>query len=305
MVNNGRNKDTEYQQEYDKRGQGVLMMPGQEFRLDLQLFEALHLHLHTYLPLIPPGISLAWLTSVLDVGCGLHLWGRDLFRVMLEQGGHDLVADVRIEGIDNHPDMVRVANQQMRSGRGRVAALPGDMFHMPADFSGRYDLVHARFLSPFVAPHAWPALLEELVRVCKPGGWVVWCEPALPTKGEQTSAWNQWLDWIEQAIAQMGGSPQIAMSMQDLFRQIDSLQEIEIQKTAIPLQKTAVRQGFLTAEQVHTLHGRLLAFHSYLQAAGVASPRLLARGLQQVEEEFNMRTIASRWEWYTLSGRKF
>lgn len=278
-------------------------MSGQNFQLDLQLFEDLHLYLRPHLPLVPPGISLAWLTHVLDVGCGLNAWGRDLFRDMVEQAGSDLLADVQIKGIDFHPNIVRRANQQVRSGRDHVTAIIGDMFNLPADFKDRYDLVHARFLSPFVAPHAWAIFFKELVRVCRPGGWIVWCEPGLPTKSERTPAWNQLLDWIEQAVEQMGGSPNIALSMGDVFQQIDSLQEIEIQKIVLPLQKAG--EGILTIEQVRRLRCRLIALQSPLQAAGVASPRLLERGLKKVEEEFQMRRVsASQWEWHTYSGRK-
>ncbi len=44
--------------------------------LDPLLLDALHVLLRTHLPLIPDWISLAQLTNVLDVGCGLQNWGR-------------------------------------------------------------------------------------------------------------------------------------------------------------------------------------------------------------------------------------
>jgi SAM-dependent methyltransferase len=278
------------------------MRQRRESAVDLHLFEMLHLYVHSSLPLIPPGIALARLTSILDIGCGLHLWGRDLFRAMVEQGGHDLVTDVHIEGIGHHREMVRQANRQMRAGRGRVTALVGDMFHLPADFSDRYDLVHVRFLAPYVAPLVWSALFEEVVRVCKPGGWVVWSEPALPTKGERTPGWNQWLDWIEQAIRNTGGSPHISASMEEVFRQVGSWHGMEVQKTSILLH-SAMGQGYLTIDQTQILHRWLQALHSLLLAARVASPRLLAQGHHQVEEELVSRAVSSHWDWYTLSGR--
>ncbi len=272
--------------------------------VDFHLFEALHMHLRQHLPLVPPGISLAWLTRVLDAGCGFHLWGRDLFRAMVEQVGHELVADVRIEGIDDRPDSVSAANKQIRTGRGQVVARVGDMFDLPADFSNYYNLVHARFLAPFVAPHVWSTLLGELVRVCKPGGWVVWTEPAVPTKGERTPAWNQWLDWVEQAVEYTGGSPSITASMQQVFRQAGSWEEIERQKTSLPLHTTSTTRGYLLADQVRVLHRWLFALRSYLLAGKVVSPLTLDQGLKQGEEEFNRRAVTSQWEWYTLSGRK-
>src|ERR1700681_3081274 len=64
--------------------------------LDSLLLDALHVLLRTHLPLVPDWISLAQLTEVLDVGCGLQNWGRDLYHLMIEQAGEALVTDVCI-----------------------------------------------------------------------------------------------------------------------------------------------------------------------------------------------------------------
>ena len=80
-------------------------------------FDALQDFVQRSLPLLPVHIPLASLTQVLDVGCGRHLWGRDLFRTMVEQAGPELVADVRIEGIERCPTIVQAARQGLRMGR--------------------------------------------------------------------------------------------------------------------------------------------------------------------------------------------
>jgi len=41
----------------------------------------------------------------------------------------------------------------------------------PLDFpNASFDLVNARFIQGFMPSHAWPALLQECLRVCRPGG---------------------------------------------------------------------------------------------------------------------------------------
>src|SRR5947209_5957786 len=99
--------------------------------LDPFLFEALHLIVRETLPLVPPTISLSKLTTVLDVGCGLHYWGKALFHTMVKQAGLDLLADIRIEGIDLDEQVVQTANRQMRLGRGQVFVSQEDWFHVP------------------------------------------------------------------------------------------------------------------------------------------------------------------------------
>jgi hypothetical protein len=111
-------------------------------------FGALQDFLQRSLPLLPVHIPLASLTQVLDMGCGRHLWGRDLFRAMVEQAGPELVADVRIEGIERCPEIVQTARQGLRTGRDQVVVTYGDLLHLPAEYQERFQVVQMRFLSP-------------------------------------------------------------------------------------------------------------------------------------------------------------
>src|ERR1019366_4468682 len=109
-------------------------------------FDALQDFVQWSLPLLPAHIPLASLTQVLDVGCGRHLWGRDLFRAMVEQAGPKLVADVRIEGIERCPAIVQTARQGLRTGHGQVIVTQGDLLHLPAEYQERFQFVQMRFL---------------------------------------------------------------------------------------------------------------------------------------------------------------
>jgi Methyltransferase domain len=272
-------------------------------QIDPRLFDALQVVLQKHLPVIPPGIPLAKLTTVLDAGCGLHQWGKALFRVMIEQAGPDLVSDVLIEGVELRPDIAQTANAQIRTGRGQVFVSQGDVFHFPANRTERYDLVHARFLAPYISPHDWPALLAGLVHMCKSGGWVVWIEPAFPTKGERTPGWNNLLDSIERVVAQLGGSPQIVGSMETLFHQSGSWKVIKTSNVSIPFSTISSASGSLLIEQYRTLRSQFLALRPVMIAGGISTDTF-EHIFQEVLNEFNTRTVASQWMWKAIYGQK-
>jgi SAM-dependent methyltransferase len=273
-------------------------------QLDPYLFDSLNRQLQRSLPLLPPEISLAKLSRVLDVGCGFHQWGKALFRAMLEQAGPELVADVRIEGIEIRRDVVQTANTTLiRQGRGQVFVSQGDWFHLSASHRESANLVRACFLAPYVAQEQWPILLGELIQGCKPGGWVLWIEPALPSKGVETPAWNQWLDWLSLALTQLGGSPLISQMMETYFRQAGSWQDIQTQKITLSLSTNLSWQGNLLAEQLSTLRSWVMSLVPLLQAGGIA-PEKFVPGLQVLLEELNSRKIQSQWEWTMICGQK-
>src|SRR5215472_9201927 len=123
--------------------------PGEVDRLDLQ-----HYALHEALGenyLAPVGTP----QSVLDVGCGSGQWAYDL---CMEY------SDALVVGIDlvpSKPD--RPPN--FRFVRSNV--LQGLPF-----VSDQFDFVHQRLLVGGVPANSWPALVHDLVRVTRPGGWI-------------------------------------------------------------------------------------------------------------------------------------
>jgi ubiquinone/menaquinone biosynthesis C-methylase UbiE len=272
--------------------------------VDPLLFDSLHLLLRKHLPLVPPEVSPAHLNTVLDSGAGFHQWGRDLFQTMLKQASPELIRCMMIDGIDHDSHMIQLAKSQLRAGRGHVRLHQEDMLHLPAAFTRRYTLVHARFLAPYVTVSAWPALLNELVRVCQPGGWVVWIEPEMPTNTPQAPAWNQCLFWIKQAIDGMHGSHGITASMEGLLRRAETWSQVTTQVHTIPLSTFSRLQGRMTTKQMAPLHRPLLALHAFLQTTQVASEQQLTACMDELLEEILMRKVESQWTWHTVSGRK-
>jgi ubiquinone/menaquinone biosynthesis C-methylase UbiE len=261
--------------------------------------------LRPWLPLVPQGISLSHLGAVLDVGCGLHQWGKDLFHAM-KQADKESVNEVRIDGIEWHHAVLSHAQNHLpaSASRGQIQVHLADMYHLPETFYQRYDLVQVRFLAPYVSPSNWPTLLDRLVRAIRPGGYMVWIEPELPTPVPEVPAWNQWLSWTEQAVEDLGGSPGICSQMGALFNSVGPWEHVESNVTNIPLGFPPLVQGRVNEEQVATLRQLLEALSPMLRITEVASFEQVNSTLWHVLDAFAKRQIQSTWTWHTIYGKK-
>ena len=121
-----------------------------------------------YLQLLSQRWGLAGVRDALDVGCGVGHWG-----VLLAE---QLPADARVTGVDRESVWVEKAAEraEARGLAGRFRYVQGAAEALPfADDS--FDLVTCQTVLIHV-PDA-DAALAEMIRVTRPGGIVVACEP--------------------------------------------------------------------------------------------------------------------------------
>ncbi len=146
--------------------------------------------------LLPPEIELEPLSTVLDLACGPGGWVLD---VAFEY------PEVEVAGIDVSRTMVDYANARARSQRLTNASFGVMDILGPLDFADNsFDLVNLRFVAGVVPVKHWPAVLTEVVRILRPGGWAVFTEGEI---GNTTSpAANTLSALISQALAVRGQS---------------------------------------------------------------------------------------------------
>ncbi len=68
-------------------------------------------------------------------------------------------------------------------------------------------------------PLDWPAVLQELLRVCRPGGTIIWTETTFPTTN--SPACRQWCEFMHAAIVQSGYTPDVTPYMERLLSDIN------------------------------------------------------------------------------------
>lgn len=106
--------------------------------------------------------DISTLHTILDLACGPGGWS-------IEVAFH--YPDKQIQGIDINQTMMDYAN-----AKARVQNLSNVSFRQmdvlgPLDFDDNtFDLVNSRFISGFMFPATWHSLLQEVLRVVRPGG---------------------------------------------------------------------------------------------------------------------------------------
>ena len=118
--------------------------------------------------LFPERLDLTPVYRVLDLACGPGEWVMEAARSL----------EVPCVGVDCSPAMLRSART-----RAKMASIDDlatfeqmDVTHPLAFADGSFDLVNARFLVGSIQKQQWPAMLQECLRVLKPGGYVLLTE---------------------------------------------------------------------------------------------------------------------------------
>jgi ubiquinone/menaquinone biosynthesis C-methylase UbiE len=122
--------------------------------------------------LFPERDDLSSIHAILDIGCGPGGWVLDVAREYPE---------IEVTGIDISQTMVDYAR-----AHGRARGFSNARFKImnalkPLEFpDNSFDLVNARTITAFMYPAAWPVLLKEVMRICRPGGIIRLTEGELP-----------------------------------------------------------------------------------------------------------------------------
>jgi SAM-dependent methyltransferase len=112
---------------------------------------------------LPESLDLSDAHDILDIACGPASWALDIaYRY----------PKINVVGIDISDSVLEFAR-----ARAHVQELDNNVRFLIMDATkplafpdNSFDLVHARLLLGFMHPAAWPALLQECLRITRPGG---------------------------------------------------------------------------------------------------------------------------------------
>lgn len=114
--------------------------------------------------LFPPALDLGQIHDILDIGCGPGGWALDVARTY---------PDKRAMGIDISQLMVAFAQYQAREQELSNARFVVMDALKPLDLpDNAFDFVNARFIAGFMPKAHWPTLIQESLRILRPGGYI-------------------------------------------------------------------------------------------------------------------------------------
>ncbi len=241
--------------------------------------------------LLPADLSLEPLHLVLDLACGPGGWAGDLAR-----------SDPALEvvGVDSSERMVPSAQASARTQGIVNASFQVMDLLAPLEFpDDAFDLVNARLISSCVPAAGWPSLLQECLRITRPGGVVRMTEAEwLFSTGPASERFAELLlraMWLAgQSFAPDGKRIGITVVLSQLLRDagLEQLQQ----------QASVLEYSFGTpAHEVmydHLMMGYPLLL-PFLLKWGVATQEELERLYQRIGEE--MHDPAFRGLWFLLS----
>ena len=112
--------------------------------------------------LFPEQLDLSHVHDMLDIACGPGSWALQVAKAY---------PHIEVTGIDLNTQMILYAR-----AHALIEGLSNAHFRLmdalkPFDFPDHaFDIVNARLLLAFMPPEAWPRLLQECVRITRPGG---------------------------------------------------------------------------------------------------------------------------------------
>jgi SAM-dependent methyltransferase len=207
---------------------------------------------------------------VLDVGAGTGQWGWDISE---EFPGSLVVGLDLVPGKPERPPRYQPL---------RANLLEGLPFQDAA-----FDVVHQRLLFQSIPALSWPAVVGELLRVTRPGGWVELVEPRITLRGAGPAIDRLWELALAAASARgLDTSGTVYESLDGYLRQAGARQ-VERREVELPIGEWGGQVGSLMATDFRAGSTRLLEARTRLDAQ---ERRDL---LQRVQEEFEERHVTT------------
>ncbi len=214
---------------------------------------------------------------VLDIGCGPGGWVLELAFAHPE---------IEVVGFDISRAMIDYANT-----RAKVQGLSNARFQVmdmlqPLDFPDRsFDLVNGRFLA-FIPTAAWPPLLQECLRITRPGGIIRltesewWNFSTSPALEKQLGMICRALKKAGQSFSPTGNQVGITPVMRTLLREADCMNIQHMPHVIDYSAWTEVHEAFRKDFSFSSLF-----MHPFLISMGVTTPEEVNQVQQQLEME--------------------
>ena len=246
--------------------------------------------------LLPELADVSNIHDILDIACGPGGWLLDIAQTYPEK---------RVTGIDVSRLMIEYAGAQARKkGLSNARFQVMDALKPLAFADNSFDLVNMRFVVAFMPKAAWPKLLQEALRILRPGGIIRLTEfesPVTnsPSLAKLASMLSRSLWQAGQSFSPDGQSLGITMMLARLLRESGCL---DVRQMAHVMDYSIGTEGYASNYQnVMTLYKLLQPF---FVKTGVTTQEEVNKVYSQALEEMKSEGYTGVIFFLTAWGRK-
>jgi len=180
--------------------------------------------------------------AILDVGTGTGRWAREVATVF---------PTANVIGLDLNPpqmdEKAEAGGEELRSPN--YAFVAGNILEGLPFADGSFDFVHMRLLVLALPHDRWPFVVNELIRVTRPGGWVESVEVIEDQQGGP--AVDQIMAWVSAMLQRRGIDIRDGARVADLL-QAQGLANVFTRRVEVPIGVHGDRVGKLMAADILT-----------------------------------------------------
>ena len=226
------------------------------------------------------GVSSGW--TCVDIGCGPGGIVPQLIGRVGVSG--------KVVGLDKNPEFLRHARAKVMDSN--VQFILGDAYSAGLP-SGGFDLVHMRFVASTSGDPG--RLIEEAIRLCRPGGIVALQEPDGSTLNVYPPhpSWETLKSAVLGAFAGVGADLELARRLYFLFRK-SGLAEVQFRPFIPGVRSTDPLVDYLPSG-AESLRGTIVKLGLLTEAELTSTIEECRRHLAQPDTCFTMYTVAQVW----------
>ncbi len=228
--------------------------------------------------------------SILDVGCGTGRWAMEMAAEFPQANvvGIDLVP----------PDSAASLGHGLERQPENVSFLEADALKGLPFADGSFDFVYLRLLFTAIPATYWPTLLDEVIRVTRPQGWIESVE-TWPATRETFPDCATITAWFRELLTRRGLDPEIARTIPTMLRERGLLQVVTREISHVS------RRGPRWKQIMITLGANVLDnFRAQIIAQKITTAEEYDRVARRARQEIEQGKGALSWPAYITYGQR-
>ncbi len=231
--------------------------------------------------LYPLHLPVHAMQRVLHLGCSTGEWLFDLAH---------LHSHLQCYGMETDEHLLREAIIRRNiGGMHRIELRKMTHWHALSAPDNYFDLIFTRYRTRSVSPHLWPQIIQECMRLLRPGGWLVivdvdYFETSSPAFMALHHAAMQAMKYFQNSIDATGSSFGVTLQFYQMF-QAAGLQEVRYDLDSLDF-------GFMSGSMGHHFMNNIMQYEQFVRPLVIQAHVLYAGEFDALVAQANVEMRA-------------